>query len=346
VAAPITDGERRPPTQADVARLAGVSSATVSFVINKRLDQTISEQTRLRVLDAVRTLGYRPNRAARSLVSRRTATIGFVSHEAADNPFSGLSIAGAHDAAWRRGSALLVVNTARDPARLRAVINDLLDRQVDAVLFSAVGTRRATLPETLHPVPTLMVNCYPPGQAVPCVLPDDADGGYAIARTLLDAGHRRITVLAGLPGAWATRARLAGFRRAMVEAGLDPAAQTVRFGNYASDSGYELTRRLLEEGPAPTALICGNDRMALGAYLALGEAGLHVPRDVSVVGYDDQATLADEIHPRLTTVRLPYYEMGMWAAEQALDGRVAELPPRTYRPCRVVVRDSVAPPAR
>jgi LacI family transcriptional regulator len=321
-------------------------------VINQRADQTISEQTRRRVLDAVRELGYRPNRAARSLRVSRTATIGFVNHEAADNPFSGLAIAGAHDAAWRRGSALLVVNTARDSARLRAGVESLLDRQVDAILFSAVGTRGTTLPDALHPVPAVMVNCFVPGDAVPCVLPEETHGGYAITETVLEAGHRDVVALAGLPGAWATRARVKGHRRALADAGLDPRAATVLHGDFSTASGYELTRRVLSTGASgsggkpPTALVCGNDRMALGAYLALGEAGLRVPDDMSVVGYDDQALLAAEIHPPLTTVRLPYYEMGWWAAEQVLTAPSGAglLPERTYLPCEVVPRDSVAPP--
>jgi LacI family transcriptional regulator len=334
----------RLPTMADVAREAGVSSTTVSFVINNRLDQSISELTRRRVLDAVELLGYRPNRAARNLQSQRTATIGYLSNESADNPFSGQSIAGAHDSAWKHGSALLVVNTTRDTQRLLAGIHDLLDRRVDAILFAAVGTRRVTLPDPLSQVPTVLVNCYLTDASLPSVMPDDEDGGYRATRMLLDAGHREIAYLAGRPGAWATRARVRGYRRALTEQGLDPKQQIVRFGNYMADSGYDLTRQVLAGPSLPTALLCGNDRMALGAYLALGEAGLQVPRDMSVVGYDDQPTLAGEIHPRLSTVRLPYYRMGWWAAEQLLSRQVGSLPAQTLIPAEVVPRDSVAAP--
>ena len=329
---------------ADVAREAGVSSTTVSFVINNRVDQSISAQTRRRVLEVVEALGYRPNRAARNLQAQRTATIGYLSNERADNPFSGQSIAGAHDSAWKHGTALLVVNTTRDTERLLAGINDLLDRRVDAILFAAVGTRRVILPGLLSNVPTVLVNCYLPDDSLPCALPDDEGGGYAATRLLLDAGHREIAYLAGRPGAWATRARLRGYRRALTEHGLDPKQQIVRFGNYMADSGYDLTREVLAGPVLPTALLCGNDRMALGAYLALGEAGLRVPQDMSVVGYDDQPTLAGEVHPRLSTVRLPYYRMGWWAAEQLLSHNVGRLPPQTLIAAEVVPRDSVAAP--
>jgi LacI family transcriptional regulator len=336
----------RLPTMSDVAALAGVSRATVSFVINKRAGQTISEQTRHRVLAAVESLGYRPNRSARNLRAQRTATLGYVNHEPAGNPFAGQGIAGAHDAAWKHGCALLVINTARNTARMRAGIEDLIDRRVDAVLFAVVGTRRATVPKGLLPVPTVMVNCFMPGGALPSVLPDDQLGGYQATRQLLDAGHEQIAMLAGLPGAWATRERVHGYHAALAEAGLDPAAAPIAHGNYRADSGYRLTQELITSGTLPTGLVCGNDRMALGAYLALGEAGLRVPDDVSVVGYDDQDTLAAEIHPALTTIRLPYYDMGFWAAEQLLTGRAAELPRQTRLPCRPVVRDSVAAPRR
>jgi LacI family transcriptional regulator len=331
------------PTMKDVARLAGVSRATVSFVVNGR-DGAISDATRARVRYALDELGYRPNRTARNLKHRTTATIGFVNHEDAANPFSGLSIAGAHDYAWKHGIALLVVNTARDPARLRAGVTDLIERRVDAILFSAVGTRRATLPDDLRAVPTVLVNCYPARGAIPCVLPADTAGGYATGRLLLDAGHRDIAYLAGKAGSWATRARVSGFRQALREYGIDPHTADVRYGTYRSDSGYDLTREVLASGTHPSAVLCGNDRMAMGAYLALARAGLRVPQDVSVVGYDDQGALAAELRPALTTVRLPYYEMGWWAAEHAVTGGLASVPPRTYLPCEVVSRASVAAP--
>jgi LacI family transcriptional regulator len=334
------------PTAADVGRLAGVSPTTVSFVINDRQDQSISATTRQRVLAAIQELDYRPNRAAQGLRTKRTATIGYVTDEAAVDPFAGGAIAGAHDFARRHRSMLLVVHTNRDTRTRRAAIEDLLDRQVDAILFAVVGTRRVTLPESIVKVPSVLVNCYTAQSSLvsllPTVLPDEEGGGYAAARVLLDAGHRRIALLPGLPGAWATRARLRGIRRALLEADLDPDRIPLRHGNYRADSGYRLTRELLAD--RPTALLCGNDRMAFGAYLALGEAGLRIPDDVSVIGFDDQDQLAADIHPGLTTVRLPYYEMGSWAAEQLFPlSQSSELGP-VHLPCPVVERASVGPP--
>jgi LacI family transcriptional regulator len=342
----MSSGDPRP-TAADVGRLAGVSPTTVSFVINDRQDQAISPATRQRVLEAIAQLGYRPNRAAQGLRTKRTATIGYITDEAAGDPFAGGAIAGAHDVARRHRSMLLVVHTNRDTRARSAAIEDLLDRQVDAILFAVVGTRRVTLPETIVKVPAVLVNCFTVQSSLvsllPTVLPDEEGGGYTAARALLDAGHRRIALLLGAPGAWATRARLRGIRRALVEAGVEPVE--LRNGNFRADSGYELTRQVLASSARPTALLCGNDRMAFGAYLALGQAGLRVPDDLSVIGYDDQDQLAADIQPALSTVRLPYYELGAWAAEQLFPNSPDPGLEPAYLPCPLINRASIARPS-
>lgn len=331
-------------TMADVGRLAGVSSSTVSFVLNANSGQTISHRTRKRVMEAVATLDYRPNRTARGLRTRRAETIGLVTDEIAVEPFAGATILGAHEVVWAHGSLLLVVNTTRDRQIMREVIDELVDRPVDAILFAVMGTRRLVLPDALKGVPSLLVNGYTTGNLLPAVLPDEVTGGRTATEMLLAAGHRRIAFFTGRAEAWATRARLRGFRAALEDAGLPLGDQVVRTGNYRVDSGYDLTRRLLAEPNRPTAIMCGNDRMAIGAYLALGEAGVQIPQDMSVMGYDDQVDLASRVHPPLSTIRLPYYQMGRWAARQVVTGSIATLPGRTYLPCPPVARKSVAAP--
>jgi LacI family transcriptional regulator len=337
------DGRHRP-TMADVGRAAGVSATAVSFVINGRADGAISPETQRRVLDAVAALGYRPNLTAQSLRTRRTRTIGFVTDEIAVKAPGGQSISGAHDVARRHGSMMLIVNATRDARVLRRAIDDLIDRQVDAILFAAVGTRRAILPELAHHVPTVLVNCFSAGDALPSILPDDTAGGRAAAELVLAAGHRRVAFLTGMPGSWATRERVKGYREALRAAGAAYDDSLVLAGNYRAASGHALTRRLLALRRRPTAIVCGNDLMALGAYLALKEAGLRIPEDVSVVGYDDQEDLAADLQPALSTIRLPYYEMGHRAAEHVFAETVGDLPARTYAPCPIVRRASVSPP--
>lgn len=329
---------------AEVARLAGVSPTTVSFVINDR--PGLPEATRQRVREAIETLGYRPNRAARGLRTRRTHTLGFLTDEIAVTPFAGRTVTGAHDVAWKQQTLLLIANTTRDQRVIGTAVDELLDRQVDGIVFAAVSTRQVTLPAATRTVPTVLVNCFAPGDELPCVLPDEETGGRTAARILLESGHRRIAHLAGLKTAWATRQRLKGFRAELARGGapLDP--DLLRFGTFRTDSGYALMRELLQLDEVPTAVFCGNDRMALGAYLAAKEAGLRIPEDVSVMGYDDQEELAAEVHPGLTTIALPFYEMGRWAVQHLLAGDVESLPPRTFLSCPPVLRDSVAPPSR
>ena len=328
----------------DVGRLAGVSATTVSFVINASPGEVIRPETQQRVLAAVDKLGYRPNRAAQGLRTRRTATIGFITDEVAVESYVGQIIAGAHDVAWRHGSVLLVINTMRSRAVTCAALDTLADRQVDSIIYAAAGTRRVTLPSSVGRVPTILVNCYSAHDSLPCVLPDEVEGGRKAVRILIAAGHTRIAYLTGVPGSWATRARLRGYREELHLAGIDTADQIIRAGNFQADSGYALTIELLTSAHRPTAILCGNDRMALGALMALREKGVDVPGEMSLVGYDDQDALVTRVSPAITTVALPFYDMGRWAAERIFGQGVEGLAPRTYMSCVPVLRESVAPP--
>lgn len=330
----------------DVARLAGVSPATVSFVLNRTSGQTISDETRERVLRAVAELGYRPNRAAQGLRHGRSATIGFVSHDADFGEFAAAAIKGAHEACMSQGNLLLLVNTGGSNRQAEHLIADLLDRQADALIFAAVGTRSVVLPEAVRRVPTVLLNCFAAHDPVPAIVPDEERGGREAAQALLDLGHRDIAYLTGNPVQWATKARLAGFRHALRGAGLNPREQAVLPGNYHADSGYDLVRTLLQRGPLPSAIMCGNDRMAVGALLALFEAGVRVPDDVSVMGYDDQFQLAAEVRPALSTIRLSYEAMGRLAAERLAGDGPGGPPGRTLVHCPLVMRESTAAPRR
>ena len=328
-----------------MARLAGVAPSTVSFVLNQTPGQTISEETRQRVLQAVAELDYRPNRAAQGLRQGRSATIGFVNHDADFGVFVAAVIKGAHEASVRQGNLLVLVNTGGSNRQAAQLVADLLDRQVDALIFAVSGTRSVVLPEGASRVPTILVNCFVPADPAPAILPDEVRGGRDATQALLDLGHREIAYLTGSASGWATKARLRGFREALRGAGLDPRDRTVVAGNYQTDSGYELARDLLRSGSRPTAIMCGNDRMAVGTLLALAEAGIRVPEDVSVLGYDDQFQLAAEVHPALSTVRLPFHAMGRLAAEQLAAGASTAKPGRTLVHCPLVMRDSTAAPA-
>lgn len=314
-------------------------------MLNETAGQTISDETRQRVLQAVAELDYRPNRTAQGLRQGRSATIGFVSHDADFGEFAASAIKGAHEACVRHGNLLLLVNTGGSNRQAARMVTDLLDRQADALIFAAVGTRSVVLPDAARRVPTALLNCFVPDDPVPAILPDEVRGGREATQALLDLGHRDIAYLTGTPSQWATKARLRGFREALRGAGLDPREHMVLAGNYHADSGHDLVRTLLRRGPRPTAIMCGNDRMAVGALLSLLEAGIRVPEDMSVMGYDDQFQLAAEIRPALSTMRLPYDAMGRLAVEQLAAGLPTDPTGPTLVHCPPVMRGTTAAPA-
>ena len=330
------------PTMADVGRDAGVSPTTVSLILNGR-GSRFSDGTRERVLASVQNLKYRPNRTAQGLRTGTTDTIGFLTDEIATEGFSGPMVAAIHDLAWEKRSLLVMVNTTRNPSRLQAAVEDLVDRRVDALIFAAMGTRQVDFPTIAPQTPTLLINAFPVSGSLPAILPDEIAGGRAAVEHVLSLGHRRIAFIAGREGAWATKMRIRGFKEGLEAAGIDPHKSPIHLGNYRIDSGYEITMRVMQAKKRPTALLMGNDQMATGAYIALARLGLRIPDDVSVVGYDDEPLAAD-LAPALTTVRIPFYEMGRIAAQHTLGRTVGDLPARTFEPCTIVHRSSTNPP--
>jgi LacI family transcriptional regulator len=334
------------PTMAQVAKLAGVSPTTVSLVINDDpRASSISAPTRDRVAEAVRSLGYRPNHAARGLRTRKSETIGFVADEIATTPFAGDTIRGAQEYAWSRNHLLTVFNTEGDSSMEAASIEMMLDRQVDGIIFGAMYTREVSPPRGLERTRAVLLNCYAPGTDYVSVIPAEKEGACTATRTLIDAGHRRIGFINGASG-YAAKERLKGYRQALRENGIRYDPSLVRQGNYQSDGGHDQAYALLNRDDAPTALFCANDRMAVGAYYAVMQLGLSIPRDVSVVGYDNQIELAAYASPPLTTIQLPHYEMGYTAARYLLEGAPSNGQAGTVHQieCPAVLRDSVGPP--
>lgn len=332
------------PTLRDVGRQAGVSGAAASYVLTGRAEGQVSPETARRVIEAAAELGYRPNNAARALRTRRHGIVGLVMGEVHHNLPPVGAMAGAHDEARAGGQSLIVTNAKGTRDGFRRAFDDLLGRQVDSIVVAVAGTREVAMPDSLAGTPVLLVNCFPTPAGTPCVLPDEEAGGRAAAEFVLGHGHRRVAFLAGVEGMWATQARMLGYRAALTGADLPHDESLIRYGTYRIGSGYHLAREVLRARRPPTALLCGNDRMAIGAYLAVAEAGLRVPDDISVMGYDDEPQIAADVVPALSTVRLPYEEMGGWAVRQLLGGHHASLPPRTLMPCVVVARSSVGPP--
>jgi LacI family transcriptional regulator len=339
-------------TLADVARSAGVSQTAASFVLSgRREEMRISADVEDRVRRAAQETGYRPNIVSRSLRTGTTHTIGFVSDTVATTPFAGHLIWGALDAARERGHLLVIAETAGDPDLERQLIEAMHDRQVDGIVFASMYTRKVAVPKTLLDRPAVLLNALPARRsAIASVLPDETEAGRTAARVLLEAGHRKGIFLIGAgpqptrvpKGSLAAVQRLTGIKEALGAAGVEMEG-AVACPDWQPELGYEATRRLLEENRVPSALICFNDRLSLGAYQALAEAGLQVPSDVSVVSFDDDL-IASWIKPQLTTIALPHYELGQTAIEVLLDGArqpSSGRPQVTYVPMLLRDRDSV-----
>ena len=335
-------------TLADVARRAGLSSAAASMILNGRPDTRLSQESHERVHAAAAELGYRPNLAARGLRTDKTQTIGFVSDLVATTRFASGLITGALGAAEKASHVLLVTETGGDARRETDAIAALVDRQVDGVVFATMRARDLFIPDLPETTRVVLLNAtnarYPQS-----VLPDEETGGRAAVELLVSAGHRDGIALLGqnddtereLFRSTTISRRTTGIRAAMREHGLAFAAEE-SIWLWEPQNGYAATRSLMAREPGIRALVCLNDRLAFGAYQALGELGLRVPDDVSIVSFDNDE-LASYLRPGLTTIGLPHEAMGARAIELLLGDPAAD-GGETLIDMPVVERDSVAPP--
>ncbi|GAA4679814.1 LacI family DNA-binding transcriptional regulator [Nocardioides nanhaiensis] len=327
-------------TLAEVASRAGVSRTTASYVLNGRTAQMrISPAVEQRVRSVAESAGYRPDLAAASLRTRRSRTIGVISDHVAGGMFSSRLLVGAGRAAREQGHVLLIGESGGEPATAAAIITEMVDRRVDGVLLVTAATSQVRLPEGLGPLPVVTVNCTDPDASSTSVLPDERAGGRAAAQVLLEAGHRGIVVAGedAAPEVLAGRLRLAGIAEALSAAGLPP-AERIACG-WTVEGAYAGLAPWLHGGARPRALVCLTDRVAMGAYQALAELGLRVPEDVSVVSFDG-SEIAQWLRPSVTSVAIPFDEMGARGVRALLDGEQAQV----LLPMPVVDGGSVAAP--
>lgn len=325
----------------DVADRAGVSRSTASFVINDRQEMRISGETQERVRRAARELDYRPNFAARALATRMTRTIAFLSNEVATDGYAGELITGALLQAIEAEHLLFVGEFVGDPSLRTQLISDLLDRQVDGFVYASTFTRTIDVPDALLQRRAVLVNCVDDRMRTACVIPDDRTAGVTAATHLLDLGHRRDVHLVGETPTHllAATERLAAVVGTLEDAGVALAGQIDT--KWWPESAYEGVATAMASNHPPRALICMNDRVALGAYQAIKEAGADIPGDVSVIGFDD-SHIASWLRPQLTSIAIPHRALGRRAVELLVSGNV-EL--ETHRlPMRLRPRASTAPP--
>ena len=326
-------------TMREVAREAGVSVSTVSLVINEKKDARIGEDARARVREAIARLGYRPNALAKNLVHGGSRFIGLVADSVATSPFAGQIIHGAQDEAWRNGYVLLVANTEGDATAEREALAMMLEHKVRGILYSTWYHRETSIPPSLTETDFVLVDCYAPGTAARTVVPDEMQGGCTATEMLLAAGHRRIAFINTETPSPARVRRLEGYLAALASAGIAYDPDLVLDAQPDQEGGYEAVATVL--GLRATGVFCHNDRVAMGLYDGLRERGLKVPEDLSVVGFDNQEVIAAHLHPPLSTVALPHYELGVRGV-RALLGPVGPQGPEEQVPCPPVVRNSTA----
>ncbi len=315
----MTNPKRKRPSMKDVARLAGVSQTTVSFVVNNT-DAGIPAETRERVLAAIKELNYRPNFIARGLRSNRTYTIGFISDEIATTPFAVQIIHGAQDLAWEKGYIILMMNTGGDLEIKEAAFNTMYDRKVDGLVYATMYHREVHPHEMFSEFPTVLLDCFVPDRSLPSVVPDEVQGGRQATAYLLGKGHRRIGFINNLKTVPAKFGRLEGYKQALENYQVPFESELVYDGlDGIPIGGYDGVMHLMGIKNPPTALFCFNDRMAMGAYDALRKLGLSIPDDIAIVGFDNQEMIAADLFPGLTTMALPHYEMGTWAVSYLME---------------------------
>jgi LacI family transcriptional regulator, galactose operon repressor len=330
----------------DIARLAGVSVATVSRVVNDRPD--VSTETRNEVLRVMRTHGFTTNRSARALSGRRTGLIGFTLPFIEESYFMEI-LSGAAEALYEQDKRLVLCPTHHEHAREVTLLERLMGGTTDGAIIllpeeSSGELRR--LAEQGYPF-VVADPRQPLDDGIPAVSASHLPGARAATEHLLGLGHRRVGMIAGTPGWLATEERVQGYRMALAAAGIPFAPELVVGEDFRTQTGFTAGGLLLDLDDPPTAIFASNDNLAVGVMRAVLARGLRVPQDVSVVGFDD-TEIAANVLPPLTTVRQPLAELGRTAVSllnRLIDGQRIEAL-RVELATRLIVRDSTAPPHR
>jgi LacI family transcriptional regulator len=327
----------------DVAKLAGVAPITVSRVINGQ--DHVSPETGQKVRRAIEELSYIPNALGPSLRTKRTGMLALVLSDII-NPFWTTVARGMEDAANRHDHHVIICYTDESPEKEAEYLDFLLRKQIDGFLLLPPSNRSLERLQK-HGAHVVVLDRRVPGISVDTVRGDSEAGAHDLVKHLLDLGHERIAVVTGPADVSTSIDRVAGYERALAEAGL-AGHRDVHWGTYTQESGGRSTREALRGSPRPTAIFAANNFLAIGAMRALRDLGLRVPEDVSVVAFDDlPASLS--IEPFFTAGAQPAYEMGARAAELLLE-RLADTGPDGPReivlPIEIIVRRSSASPSR
>jgi LacI family transcriptional regulator len=330
----------------DVAKLAGVHAATASRALNVKTRSLVKGDTVIRVLAAAEELDYRPNPVARGLKTRRTLSVGVVIPDL-NNPLFPPIVRGIEDRLAKDGYVALLGNTDNDDERERRIFEEMRGRHVDGLVVATARRDHPVLVQTARTgTPIVLVNRVVDDHTFSSLSADDGMGIRHVLAHLSGLGHRRIAHVAGPQTLSTGFGRYRGYLAGMEAAGLDVDDRLVAFAqSFSEEEGHRRALEVLGSNAGCTAIVAGNDLLALGCYSALEELGLTCPADISVVGFNDMP-FVDRLHPPLTTVRIPHYAMGAQAAELVLERIfLSDVPLKSiFLPTELIVRGSTAPP--
>ncbi|QIR95991.1 substrate-binding domain-containing protein [Vibrio alginolyticus] len=301
-------------TMKDIAKLAGVSTSTVSHVINKT--RFVSEEISERVTNAAKELNYyAPSALARSLKVNRTKTIGMLV-TTSTNPFFGEVVKGVERSCYQKGYSLILCNTEGDNERMRQSINTLLQKRVDGLILmcSSLEGERIDVFERYPDIPVVVMDWGPMLFTSDKIQDNSLRGGYLAAKYLIDCGHTEIGCITGPLIKHQAQMRYEGYKRAMNESGLEFNANWIIESDFECEGGYQAFKKMAQRGALPSSIFVSNDMMAMGVINAANELDIKVPDDLSIIGYDD-IHIAKFMSPSLTTIHQPKYRLGQAAVE-------------------------------
>lgn len=329
-----------------VAERAGVSVKTVSRVIGGH--PNVSEATRSRVREVMAQMEYTPSAAARSLRGQHKGAVTIIADNLTTTPDSFEIVRGVREVTEREAHLLMIGETSGDRAVFATLLDEFRSQRSAAILKVTMSHQQVFVEQRVNQSPMVLVNCFEAYDRYPTVVPDDRGGSAAATSALLGLGHDRVALVGLLPDMVATRLRHHGYLEAHADAGVPVDDRLVRHAVSTTEADEfaplaDVLEELFALDEPPTAVMCGNDKMALRTLMWVQQRGHVVPDDVSVVGFDDYRLITENTLPRLSTVQLPYFEMGRHAAQLGLDRAAAR---RVLLPCTFVARDSTGAPSR
>jgi LacI family transcriptional regulator len=332
-------------TLREVAERAGVSIKTVSRIVNG--DPAVNAKTRDFVKVHLQSLNYIPNQAARLMRGGQSSVYGLMTDAVATTPYSVDIVRGAQAALKEQNQTLLIANSNGDATQEAEFWRMFRAQRVSGVIYASVFHRAHDMGHPAYHDSIVLANCYAGAADRPSLIPDDEAGGYTQAEYLLKRGHRRIGLLTLIPQIDATRLRGLGIRRAFKDASVafdENLDQQGMVGQVHSEKmvAFEAAVKMLQQKNRPTAIICGNDAVALQVYSAAAHLDLHVPQDLSIMGFDDLKVISENLRPSLTSVALLYFEIGRRAVELMRESKNQDegWAPKILVPCPLVERES------